>query len=644
MNFYAEQNQSQQIHQILKKYWGYDGFRPLQEDIILSVLNNQDTLALLPTGGGKSICFQVPALAKDGLCLVISPLIALMKDQVENLKKRGIKAGAVYSGVSAREMDILFNNATFDKDFKFLYLSPERLKTDTFRLVLEKMNVSMIAVDEAHCISQWGYDFRPPYLEIAEIRSFFPSVPILALTATATPEVVDDIQEKLKFHKKNVFQKSFKRDNLTYYVVKEEDKNGRLLRIAQRYKGTGIIYVRNRRKTKEVALFLKQHNIPADFYHAGLDAATRDKKQNDWMVNKTRIIVSTNAFGMGIDKPDVRFVVHIDIPDTLEAYFQEAGRGGRDEKDSIAVMLYDNNDIRELKRNFTLSYPTIETIHKIYDSLANYFHIAVRSGKNATFPFDILQFSQKFKLNLTTVYNSIKLLEKAGVLFYIEDENRQSVMHIPVGKNELLNFEKNNPNEALFLKTILRSYGGLFSDFIRINELELASRLEITEEEVIRLLKKLVDKKIIHYREKSLKPTLVFAENRSEKEDILLDKKEYYQRKEVAQKRLDAVLTFVKEENLCRSRVLLRYFGELKSTPCGSCDICLKNKKNQLTDLELKKYKKVILESLQGKRLSIRQLTSSLSVDYDEDKVIKTIRLLIDIGEIKIEVGELFLP
>ncbi|HOF46607.1 MAG TPA: ATP-dependent DNA helicase RecQ, partial [Bacteroidales bacterium] len=334
-------NFSLQIHQILKHYWGYDSFRPLQEDIILSVMQNRDTLALLPTGGGKSICFQVPALAKEGLCIVISPLIALMKDQVENLKKRGIKAAAIFSGLPYREIELIINNATFDKDFKFLYLSPERLKTDTFRASLEKLPVSMIAVDEAHCISQWGYDFRPPYLEIAAIRPYFPEAPILALTATATPEVVIDIQEKLIFKEKNLFQKSFKRDNLIYYVVKEEDKFGRMLRIVQRYSGTGVIYVRNRRKTKEIADFLNKHGISADYYHAGLDTTTRDRKQNDWMVNKTRIIVSTNAFGMGIDKPDVRFVIHLDIPDTLEAYFQEAGRGGRDEKSSVAIMLYD---------------------------------------------------------------------------------------------------------------------------------------------------------------------------------------------------------------------------------------------------------------------------------------------------------------
>ena len=334
------------IHQVLKKYWGYNQFRPLQEDIILSVMKGNDTLALLPTGGGKSICFQVPAMAQKGICLVISPLIALMKDQVQHLKDKKIKAEAIFSGQPNGEIRRILDNALFDKDFKFLYISPERLKTDTFRTNLKRMNLSMVAIDEAHCISQWGYDFRPPYLDIAEIRDLFPNIPFLALTATATPEVVADIQKQLKFKKENVFQKSFKRDNLTYYVVKEQDKNGRVLRIIHKYPGTGIVYVRNRRKTEDFAKFLQQNNVSADFYHAGLDGATRDKKQKEWMEGKTRIIVSTNAFGMGIDKPDVRFVIHIDVPDTLEGYFQEAGRGGRDLKPSIAVMLYDDSDLK----------------------------------------------------------------------------------------------------------------------------------------------------------------------------------------------------------------------------------------------------------------------------------------------------------
>ena len=412
----------ERIHQILKQHWGYDKFRPLQEDIILSVMENRDTMALLPTGGGKSICFQVPALAKDGLCIVISPLIALMKDQVMNLKKRGVKAAAIFSGMPQEKIRIAIDNCLFDKEMKFLYVSPERLKTDLFRVNLKRMNISMIAVDEAHCISQWGYDFRPPYLEIAEIRQFFPDVPVLALTATATPEVVKDIQEKLKFKKENVFQKSFLRDNLTYYVVKEQDKQGRMLRIMQRYAGTGIVYVRNRRKTRETAEFLQRNGISADFYHAGLSGEERDRKQQEWMDGKTRVIVSTNAFGMGIDKPDVRFVIHIDIPDTLEGYFQEAGRGGRDLKPSIAVLLYDDSDLRDLQRNFNSSFPPLEFIQQVYKTLCNDLYIPIGSGENESYPIDLAEFAKKHQWNPVEVYNSVKLMEKTGAILLEDDK------------------------------------------------------------------------------------------------------------------------------------------------------------------------------------------------------------------------------
>ena len=634
-------NFSLQIHQILKHYWGYDSFRPLQEDIILSVMQNRDTLALLPTGGGKSICFQVPALAKEGLCIVISPLIALMKDQVENLKKRGIKAAAIFSGLPYREIELIINNATFDKDFKFLYLSPERLKTDTFRASLEKLPVSMIAVDEAHCISQWGYDFRPPYLEIATIRPYFPEAPILALTATATPEVVIDIQEKLIFKEKNLFQKSFKRDNLIYYVVKEEDKFGRMLRIVQRYPGTGVIYVRNRRKTKEIADFLNKHGISADYYHAGLDTTTRDRKQNDWMVNKTRIIVSTNAFGMGIDKPDVRFVIHLDIPDTLEAYFQEAGRGGRDEKSSVAIMLYDGNDIKELKRNFALTFPTIDQIRQIYLKLGNYYQIAIRSGKNSSFPFELEMFAKISKSNITILYHAIKYLEKIGLLLYLEDENRVSVMHVLANQKALDIFEQQYPELYDFLKVLLRSYSALFTDFVKINEAEIARRTDRSEEEVVALLKKIHKLKIISYRPKTLKPTLIFTEDRIRDYDITLDAEHYNQRKKVAKQRLNAVIDYVKEENSCRSQVLLRYFGEMKSQTCGACDICIKKRLHTVTEKEFQNMKIAVLTLLTNKTYSIREVVTLLNKDFKEEKLVKVIRQLIDNNEINLKYGQL---
>lgn len=402
--------------QILKQYWGYDDFRPLQEDIVKSVVSGQDTLALLPTGGGKSICFQVPALAMEGVCVVITPLIALMKDQVQNLRKRKIKADALYAGMSRDEIERILSNCLFDKDFKFLYVSPERLQTERFRLAFSQMKICMIAVDEAHCISQWGYDFRPPYLEIAQIRKVFPKVPVLALTATATPDVVKDIQKRLDFKKEHVFQKSFKRDNLTYMVVKEENKRERMLKLMDYYKGTGIVYVRNRRKTQEIAEFLQERGVSADFYHAGLDAETRDEKQRKWMNDEIRVIVSTNAFGMGIDKPDVRFVIHLDIPDTLEAYFQEAGRGGRDLKPSVAVMFYDEHDVKELQHNFEQAYPSVEKIRKLYRDLCSYYQIAIGEGEHAMFIFQYENLLKKLKISYVDFFYALSFLEKIGVL------------------------------------------------------------------------------------------------------------------------------------------------------------------------------------------------------------------------------------
>ena len=406
-------SEDRDIHEVLKNHWGYSDFRPLQEDIIRSVLRGEDTLALLPTGGGKSICFQVPALARKGVCIVITPLIALMKDQVDHLKTRGIKAEAVYSGMTAREIDITLENAV-QGELKFLYCSPERLQTDMFRQRIERMNVNLLAVDESHCISQWGYDFRPPYLKIAEIRPFIEDAPVLALTATATPEVVKDIQEKLNFPKENVFQKSFERKNLIYVVQHEEDKLNRLMRIITRIRGTGIIYVRNRKKTREIAQWLKDKNITADFYHAGLDQKTRERRQKDWMQGVTRVIVSTNAFGMGIDKPNVRFVVHLDLPDNIEAYFQEAGRAGRDQNKAWAVLLYNNSDLIDAERFFELAYPPLDVIKTIYNALGNYFQIPVESGMNTSHTFDIYDFSKTYRFNAVVVFNALSFLEKEG--------------------------------------------------------------------------------------------------------------------------------------------------------------------------------------------------------------------------------------
>jgi len=615
------------LRQILKKYWGYDQFRPLQEDIVQSVLNGNDTLALLPTGGGKSICFQVPALAKEGLCLVISPLIALMKDQVENLKKRGIKAEAIYSGMSNPEIDRILANCIYDTEYKFLYVSPERLKTDSFRVNLQQMNIVLLAVDEAHCISQWGYDFRPPYLEIAEIRKLFPKVPVLALTATATPEVVTDIQEKLHFRKKNVFQKSFKRENLTYFVMPEENKMGRLLRLIEKNPGTGIVYVRNRRRTREIAEYLQHFQVSADFYHAGLESATRDKKQLEWMNDKTQVIVSTNAFGMGIDKPDVRWVVHLDIPDTLEAYFQEAGRGGRDLKPSIAVMLYDNNDIKELKTNFQLAFPPIEVIKNIYKVLCEHYQIPMGDGENKILPFYPEELCRKLKLKPIELINALSFLEKTGVLMLSEEVKKQSTLHFVADDKTLQNFYHHHNDKQEFVKLLLRSYGGLFSNYVKINEEEIARRAELKVDEVEHLLLELSKKNILTYSKRSNKPHIIFLQNRVPENYLYFKEDIYKKRKEVAQKRLEAVLHFVENTQTCRSQLLLAYFGETKSERCGNCDVC-----RQAHTLEMKRKEKeaIIKEIMKHKHLTHKDIIAIISEQFPEKKVIEVLRECID--------------
>jgi len=614
------------LTQILQKYWGYSQFRPLQEDIALSVLAGNDTLALLPTGGGKSICFQVPALAKEGICLVISPLIALMKDQVENLKKRDIKAEAIYSGMSNHEIDRILANSIFDKDFKFLYVSPERLKTDMFRVNLQQMKITLIAVDEAHCISQWGYDFRPPYLEIAEIRKYFPKVPVLALTATATPEVVNDIQEKLLFSKKNVFQKSFKRENLTYFVMYEENKMGRLLKLIEKNPGTGIIYVRNRRRTQEIAQYLQHFHVSADFYHAGLDTETRDKKQLEWMNDKTKVIVSTNAFGMGIDKPDVRWVVHLDIPDTLEAYFQEAGRGGRDLKPSIAVMLYDNNDIKELKTNFQLTFPPIDVLKNVYKTLCEHYQIPVGYGENKVVPYDADELCKKIKLKPVELINALSFLEKTGVLMLSEEVKKQSTLHFITDDEALRNFYHYNNDKQEFVKLLLRSYGGLFSNNIKISEEEIARRAEMKVEEVEDLLLDLSKKNIVQYSKRSAKPHILFLQNRVPENYLYFKDEIYKKRKEVAKKRLDSVLFFVENTEKCRSQLLLSYFGETKSAICGNCDVC-----RQIDSLQIKRKEKEAIEKeiTNNKHLSHKEIINIVSEQFPEKKVIEVLRQMI---------------
>ncbi len=619
----------QRARAVLKQHWGYDSFRPLQEDIILSVLEGRDTLALLPTGGGKSICFQVPALVKGGLCIVISPLIALMKDQVEHLRARHIKAGAIYSGMRVSEIQATIDNCLFDPEYRFLYVSPERLQTENFKVNFERMPVSMIAVDEAHCISQWGYDFRPPYLEIAKIRKIFPEVPVLALTATATPEVVKDIQLRLDFKTENVFQKSFKRANLTYFVVNEEDKNSRMLRIMNRYPGSGIVYVRNRRKTAETAEFLRNNGISADHYHAGLDPRERDRKQQSWMKGETRVMVSTNAFGMGIDKPDVRFVVHLDLPDTLEAYFQEAGRAGRDEQPAVAILLYDNYDIAQLKRNFTFTFPELDRVREVYRELCQSHHIELGSGQGKTFPFSMEAHANAVKMNATQYFNALKLLNNIGVILISEHLREKSELQFRINGDQLLKFQKEKPEFEPLITTILRSYSGVFSQFADIDEQLLATRLGTTEETVIEQLKTLRGEKILSYQPQSNIPLIIFLKDRIDEKYLYFDKKIYDFRKEKAEERLAAVENYVKCDNVCRSQLLLQYFGEWDSTPCGECDVCRRNKIQRVKNSDFELISKEIKE-LQQQNMNPKQILAELSKRYEEPQIVKVMRWLAD--------------
>ena len=487
-----------QYESILKEYWGYDKFRPLQLEIIESTCSGKDTLGLLPTGGGKSITFQVSALSKSGICIVVTPLIALMKDQVENLKNKNIKAYTIYSGQSKQEIDIMLNNCVYG-DIKFLYVSPERLGTEIFKARVPDMNVNLIAVDEAHCISQWGYDFRPSYLKIANLRQLLPNIPVLALTATATSKVVDDIQDKLMFKQKNVFKKSFERKNLVYWVKESENKDNDLLKITKRNQGTGIVYVRNRRKTKETAEFLVRNGISADYYHAGLSPELRDLKQQEWMDDKTKVIVSTNAFGMGIDKSDVRYVVHLDLPDSLEAYFQEAGRGGRDEKKAHAILLYNRHDRAKLRQNLTNSYPEIDFIKDVYENVGAFLQIPIGAGKGGSYNFELGEFITKYKYSAVKALNALKILEMEGYIAVTEEVNIPPRVKFIVNRNDLYKFQVDKLQFDAFIKLLLRSYTGLFQEYAAVDEYVLASKAQCSVETVHEYLVTLDKMKIIDY-------------------------------------------------------------------------------------------------------------------------------------------------
>ncbi|MBR0073795.1 MAG: RecQ family ATP-dependent DNA helicase [Bacteroidales bacterium] len=613
------------IHELLKKYWGYDKFRPLQEDIINSVLNGNDTLALLPTGGGKSICFQVPAMALDGLCIVISPLIALMKDQVQHLKEKGINAEALVSGIGARDTERIINNCLYG-NMKFLYVSPERLKNRSFLDAFKQMKIGLIAVDEAHCISQWGYDFRPPYLEIAQIRAFHPKTVMMALTATATPAVVADIQDKLAFGKRrNVFQKSFYRENLTYMAFYEEDKYGRMLRIIAAVKGSGIVYVRNRRRTQEIAEFLTSKGIRASYYHAGLKTEDRDIRQKRWMSGETPVIVATNAFGMGIDKPDVRYVIHLDLPDSPEAYFQEAGRGGRDEKQAYAVILYNNTDIDQLRQNFATTYPPLQYIRNAYRAVCNYYQMPEGSGLNQKFNFDPMAICDSYGFQVVPFFSALRFLEKEGLLLIPERQETTSRVKIIVSNENLYHFQVGNPAYDDLIKLMLRMYGGLFTNHVSISERAIARKMFRDEDNIVSLLRKLHKMNYIDYQEKETCPQIIFSSPRVSSQSLFISDANYKTLKENALVRINAMIDYVRGNEFCRSSALLYYFGEKNNIRCGRCDVCIAKKRKDDTE----KLQQKILEILNNNPMLIKTLCAKMP-SLDEKAITDTVHEMID--------------
>ena len=588
--------------QILRQYWGYDDFRGIQREIIESIGSGHDTLGLMPTGGGKSITFQVPALAKEGTCIVITPLIALMKDQVANLRRRGIRAAAIYSGLTREEIIITLENCIFG-DIRFLYVSPERLSSDLFQTKLRHMKVSFITVDEAHCISQWGYDFRPSYLEIAKIRQLLPGVPVLALTATATPTVVDDIQDRLSFAEKRVFRMSFERENLVYIVRRAEDKQKELIHILRSLKGSAIVYARSRRRTKEMADMIQQAGITATFYHAGLDSVVKDERQKAWQDDQVRVMVATNAFGMGIDKPDVRLVIHIDCPDSIEAYFQEAGRAGRDGLKAYAVLLYNNGDQRKLEKRIADTFPEKDFIRNVYEHLAYFYQIGVGSGYGHTFEFNIDKFCHAFRHFPIQVDAALKILTRAGYIEYTEEQDNQARVMFTISRNDLYRLENTTPNEEKVITTLLRNYGGLFTDYNYIDESFLASQCGLQPHEVYMILKGLGQRHILHFIPQKKTPYIRYTQRREDKEQIQLMPIVYEERKQQFRERIHAMTNYATCDNVCRSRYLLRYFGEDNGHDCHQCDVCLSHRsEGMVSEPALNTAMEQILQLLSDKK------------------------------------------
>lgn len=616
---------------ILTQYWGYPAFRPLQETIIQSALQGEDCLALLPTGGGKSICYQVPALCQDGLCLVVSPLIALMKDQVSQLRQRNIPAAAIYAGMSRREVDIVFENAC-NGAYKLLYMSPERLQTDLARERIKRMQVNLIAVDEAHCVSQWGYDFRPPYLEIATFRQQLPGVPVLALTATATPEVTVDIQDKLGFQSPKIHQQSFARPNLSYSVLYENNKQEKLLDILKNVPGSGLIYLSSRGETKKTADFLRKQGIRADFYHAGLNMETRSKKQSDWMLGKTRIMACTNAFGMGIDKPDVRLVVHLALPDSLEAYFQEAGRAGRDGKKSYAVLLFAAGDADKLRYNLKRNYPDTDLIRKIYQALGSYTQLATGAGAGASFPLDFLHFCQTYGLEQGPAHAALRLLEQDGWLALSDPEGSMPRVFIAASREALYDYQLRNKQADVIIKFLLRAHPGIQQEFMEISIGTIARHTQLSPEVVYKTLEAAQQEGIIAFQAARQEPYVTFLKDRVAAENLEIDFARLKFRKKRAESRVNQAIQYA-ETLHCRSRQLLAYFGEADADACGICDVCTGRNQSDVPDDLFVSLERKILAVLKKEALPASEVLKAFS-DRRQEQVAKVIGYLIDEGKL----------
>jgi ATP-dependent DNA helicase RecQ len=621
----------EQYKQILTKYWGFTTFKPLQEEIIISVVEGRDTLGLMPTGGGKSITFQVPALAQEGICLVITPLISLMKDQVNRLNGMAIKSIAIHSGLSAEEIDIALENAIYG-DYKFLYVSPERISTRIFQGKASRLNLSLIVIDEAHCISQWGYDFRPSYLKIASLRDYVSDkVPFLALTASATLQVTEDIMEKLSFRKKNVLRTSFDRKNISYLVRKVEDKPTYLINTLKKARGSGIVYVRSRKRSKEVAELLNTNEISADFYHAGLPIEIRDKKQDAWTSGDTRVIVSTNAFGMGIDKSEVRFVIHWDMPDSLENYFQESGRAGRDNKPATAVILFSPADKSRLLDSVRKKFPPIEKIKDTYEALCNYLQVPLGSGKDNVFEFNMSEFVSKFRLPVIETFNSLQFLQREGYMEFTEEINNPSRVHFVVSRDDLYKFQVANESFDGFIKLLLRSYTGMFSEFVAINEETLSKKSAATRDTIYQYLVKLSSLNIIHYIPGKKTALVIFTEERLQRKALLISPDNYLHVKEKYEIRLNKILEYVETDSRCRSVILLDYFGE-ESDRCGICDVCRERNVLDLSKYEFDLILDEIKTQLEHHSPDAQELVKM--VDHPEGQVIKVLQWLLDHNKI----------